>query len=56
MHNYSNEPESEVVMYDNTTLPVELAGRISTLNMLGQGQYVEGVGLYHGDNMYYVIR
>jgi len=56
MHNYSNEPESEVVMYDNTTLPVELAGRISTLNMLGQGQYVEGVGLYHGDNMYYVVK
>ena len=56
MHNYSNEHESEVVMYDNTTLPVELAGRISTLNMLGQGQYVEGVGLCHGDNMYYVIK
>ena len=56
MHNYSNEHESEVVMYDNTTLPVELAGRISTLNMLGQGQYVEGVGLYHGDNMYYVVK
>ena len=48
--------ESEVVTYDSNTLPEELAGRISTLNMLGQGQYVEGVGLYHGDNMYYVVK
>ena len=56
LHEWSGGSEGEVVTYDNTTLPVELAGKLSTLNMLGQGQYVEGVGLYHGDYMYYVIR
>ena len=56
MHAWSGGSEGEVVTYDNTTLPVELAGKLSTLNMLGQGQYVEGVGLYHGDYMYYVIK
>ena len=56
LHEWHNGSEGEVVTYDNTTLPVELAGKLSTLNMLGQGQYVEGVGLYHGDYMYYVIK
>jgi hypothetical protein len=56
LHEWDSGSEGEVVMYDNTTLPVELAGKLSTLNMLGQGQYVEGVGLYHGDYMYYVIK
>jgi len=56
LHDWGSDSKSEVVTYDNTTLPVELAGKLSTLNMLGQGQYVEGVGLYHGDYMYYVIK
>ena len=56
LHEWSGGIEGKVVTYDNTTLPVELAGKLSTLNMLGQGQYVEGVGLYHGDNMYYVVK
>ena len=56
LHEWDSGSEGEVVMYDNTTLPVELAGKLSTLNMLGQGQYVEGVGLYHGYYMYYVIK
>lgn len=56
LHEWNSGSEGEVVTYDNTTLPVELAGKLSTLNMLGQGQYVEGVGLYHGDYMYYVIK
>ena len=56
LHEWSGGSEGEVATYDNTTLPVELAGKLSTLNMLGQGQYVEGVGLYHGDYMYYVIK
>ena len=55
LHHNSGE-KGEVVTYDDTTLPRELAGKISTLNMLGQGQYVEGVGLYHGDYMYYVVK
>ena len=55
-NHHTHDYESEVVTYDDTTLPVELAGKISNLNMLGQGQYVEGVGLYHGDNMYYVVK
>ena len=56
LHEWSGGSEGEVATYDNTTLPVELAGKLSTLNMLGQGQYVEGVGLYHGDYMYYVVK
>ena len=56
LHEWNGGSEGEVATYDNTTLPVELAGKLSTLNMLGQGQYVEGVGLYHGDYMYYVIK
>ena len=40
--------------YSNVTLPQELAGKLSVVNILSQDQYVEDVGYAVGDGIYYV--
>jgi len=40
--------------YTDGTLPQELAGKLSVVNILTQDQYVEDVGYALGDGMYYV--
>ncbi len=40
--------------YTDDTLPGELAGKLSVVNILSQDQYVEDVGYAVGDGMYYV--
>jgi len=40
--------------YTDATLPRELAGKLSVVNILTQDQYVEDVGYALGDGMYYV--
>jgi hypothetical protein len=40
--------------YTDVTLPQELAGKLSVVNILAQDQYVEDVGYALGDGMYYV--
>ena len=54
LHNMSRPPIDDVVEYTDKTLPEELMGKISTLNMLQKDGYVEGVGFNSGDGLFYV--
>tara|TARA_R100000935_G_C2833785_1_gene166771 strand:- start:1739 stop:2575 length:837 start_codon:yes stop_codon:yes gene_type:complete len=45
---------SDAVEYTSETLPADLMGKLSTLNMLQKDGYVEGVGFNSGDGLFYV--
>ena len=45
---------SDAVEYTSETLPEDLMGKLSTLNMLQKDGYVEGVGFNSGDGLFYV--
>ena len=45
---------SDAVEYTSETLPVDLMGKLSALNMLQKDGYVEGVGFNSGDGLFYV--
>jgi len=47
-------PPEFIKTYIDETLPQELAGKLSVVNILTQDQYVEDVGYALGDGMYYV--
>ena len=47
-------PPELIKTYIDETLPGELAGKLSVVNILTQDQYVEDVGYALGDGMYYV--
>ena len=47
-------PIESIKTYVDETLPGELAGKLSVVNILTQDQYVEDVGYALGDGMYYV--
>jgi len=47
-------PPELMKTYTDVTLPQELAGKLSVVNILAQDQYVEDVGYALGDGMYYV--
>ena len=54
LHNMSNPPKDDAVEYTSETLPEDLMGKLSTLNMLQKDGYVEGVGFNSGDGLFYV--
>jgi len=55
--NHWKQVISEVVdRYNADTLPEEIMGKLSVLNMLGDDEYVEDVGLKLGEGMFYVLR
>ena len=45
---------SDAVEYTENTLPADLMGKLSALNMLQKDGYVEGVGFNSGDGLFYV--
>ena len=51
---HSDFPPELIKTYTDVTLPQELAGKLSVVNILAQDQYVEDVGYALGDGMYYV--
>lgn len=51
---YFKPPMDAAVEYNDKTLPEELMGKLSALNMLQKGNYVEGVGFNSGDGLFYV--
>ena len=54
LHKMSRPPIDDVVEYTDKTLPEELVGKLSILNMLEKDGYVEGVGFNSGDGLFYV--
>ena len=54
LHNTSRPPIDDAVEYTDKTLPAQLMGKISNLNMLQKDGYVEGVGFNSGDGLFYV--
>ena len=54
LHNMSKPPIDDAVEYTDKTLPAQLMGKISNLNMLQKDGYVEGVGFNSGDGLFYV--
>lgn len=54
LHKMSRPPIDDAVEYTDKTLPKELMGKISTLNMLQKDGYVEDVGFNSGDGLFYV--
>lgn len=53
---YGNKIHDEIHRYNSDTVPEELAGKLSVLNMLQDKQYVDGVGQNCGEGMFYVCR
>ena len=50
-----NDPSrDDAVEYTSETLPADLMGKLSTLNMLEKDGYVEDVGFNSGDGLFYV--
>ena len=54
LHNMGSPPKDDAVEYTSETLPADLMGKLSTLNMLQKDGYVEGVGFNSGDGLFYV--
>ena len=54
LHKMSRPPKDDVETYTNDTLPADLMGKLTTLNMVAHKDYVEGVGFNSGDGMFYV--
>ena len=54
LHNMSRPPIDDAVEYTSETLPADLMGKLSNLNMLQKDGYVEGVGFNSGDGLFYV--
>ena len=54
LHNMSRPPIDDAVEYTYDTLPADLKGKLSNLNMLEKGGYVEDVGFNSGDGLFYV--
>ena len=54
LHNMSRPPIDDAVEYTSETLPADLMGKLSTLNMLEKDGYVEDVGFNSGDGLFYV--
>jgi hypothetical protein len=54
LHKMSRPPKDEVETYTSDTLPADLMGKLTTLNMVAHKDYVEGVGFNSGDGMFYV--
>ena len=54
LHNMSRPPIDDAVEYTSETLPADLMGKLSNLNMLQKGGYVEDVGFNSGDGLFYV--
>ena len=50
----SRPPIDDAVEYTSETLPADLMGKLSTLNMLEKDGYVEDVGFNSGDGLFYV--
>ena len=51
---HSDFPPELIKTYTDVTLPQELTGKLSVVNILTPDQYVEDVGYALGDGMYYV--
>ena len=54
LHNMSRPPIDDAVEYTSETLPADLMGKLSTLNMLEKDGDVEDVGFNSGDGLFYV--
>ena len=54
--NWNVKEHDEIHRYNSDTVPEELAGKLSVLNMLQDKQYVDGVGQNCGEGMFYVCR
>ena len=55
-NNWNAKAHDEIHRYNSDTVPEELAGKLSVLNMLQDKQYVDGVGQNCGEGMFYVCR
>jgi len=52
---YTSAMSNTVDRYEADNLPDHIMGKLSVLNMLGDGEYVDGVGYRAGEGMFYVV-
>lgn len=52
---YASAMSSTVDRYEADNLPDHIMGKLSVLNMLADGEYVDGVGYRAGEGMFYVV-